>query len=306
MPESLAELKEIEQQLRVRLGQVLREARQRAGLNTRQMKGFTSGHISPVERGQATFSDALIQAYIGIGADRRLVYSLVNRIREASRAVQQAKRRHGQLPPTPTPSASEQLTGDVIPDDIRRHYSIEMYDVYMRFDARGAVRQVRTNVSIRATSRGVRFYYAGHAGQGERRRGTLRFEAERGARLDKVVERETGAVDAYFRLDRELGPVDAEPYGLAYIVHVNSKVREDPEIIYVARTGSLQHTLRVQFVKPAVPEKIWWVGVPNESSVTVYPDPACLLPAEETGYYSYHFDRLQPGWLYGFCWIWSE
>jgi hypothetical protein len=61
--------------------------------------------------------------------------------------------------------------------------------------------------------------------------------------------------------------------------------------------------LRTQFAPPALPSRIWWFGVSDPIDAE-YPQPACEFEPRRTGEYDHVFNRLIPGWCYGFAWLW--
>jgi hypothetical protein len=224
-------------------------------------------------------------------------------MREASERIRTERRRADRKQqPVATVYAPQEISVLTIPDDVRRHYAVEAYDVHFELDGSGAIKTVSSTVQLRALTPGVRFYFTGHAV--DREPGTLAFEALAGAVLNTVQENEIGAVHVYFRLNRELHPDDTEPHTISYLVHVNATERSEPQIEYYTRPGTQQHTLQVQFTPPALPEKLWWFGEPDSLAAS-YPKPDQLLARSGSNYYRQEFSRLKPGWCYGFSWVWT-
>lgn len=293
----------------VRLGQALRAARVAAGIKTRYVPSdrpdrryFSSSHISLVENGRTAPSPELIDAYARFSADGSMLRALYEQALAA--AGEAARRRRGSQ--ATSESAPPQELGELTSrDDVQRHYVVERNDVDYFFDATGAMRLVRCSVALRAKSSGVRLYYAGHSYPADQRPGVLSVHVESGARIEEVRESESGSLQTFFALDRPISPADSDPYELIFTVAVHSSVVSIPRLRYHAVQGNQRMTLRAQFQPPALPDQIWWFAVPSVVDAE-HPRPESALSLVETNEYSRDFDRLVPGWCYGFGWTWRR
>jgi len=283
------------------LGVLLRRARLDAGAVTRSL-GFSSGHISNVEGGYVTPSRYLLEAYIALGADRAVLFSLLDRIHEhsrTSRTLIKLGETAGDYSTVP------RRVGDATsPDEVRRHYSVERYDVEFSFNEKGAITQVDSQVGIRALTPGVDFYYSGHAPDARNGRPqAVSVVPLSGCLVEHMNVSPLGACDAYLRLDRTLGPDDPETYELSYRVELSEDQRADPQIAYFTRPGVLAHRLSTRFAPPAVPTKLWWFGAVDSFDADRI-RPQNLLDHSDDAVYQREFDQIVPGWCYGFAWLW--
>ena len=285
------------------LGAVLRAARERACVGTRHL-GYSSGHISNVERGLVTPSRDLLEAYIALGADPSAVWAGYGRLQSDSRAARDARRRHERADAgRPARRQPSSVGADTRPDEVRLHYAVERYDVEFDFTADGCLATVGSTVDIRALTPCVRFYYTGHAPDARRAPPRLGLEVFAGGRVAQVNLTPLGVADVYVGLDRELAPDDPEPYRLSYRVEVNDDDLADPEIQYVTRPGIRRHRLTARFAAPALPVRLWWVESADGLTRNKI-GPETEFPVAPDGRYERLFDPVVPGWSYGFVWQW--
>ncbi|TAM87805.1 MAG: XRE family transcriptional regulator [Jatrophihabitans sp.] len=287
-------------QAHVALGAVLRAARQRAGAGTRDL-GYSSGHISNVERGFVTPSRDLLEAYLGIGADPTAVQAAYERLQHEARAARDERRRRGHARPDLRQPAD--VGERTRPDDVRLHYAVERYDVEFDLSASGSIATVTSTADIRALTPGVRYYYTGHAPSTRVRPKDLGLRVFAGARIAHVNQTPLGTADVYLRLDRQLEPDDPAPHRLRYRVTVDDDDLADPEIQYLTRPGIRRHRLTCRFTAPAVPERIWWVESADGLTRNKIGPQNELAPSAD-GCYEWFFDAIVPGWTYGFVWTW--
>lgn len=292
----------------LRLGQALQRAREARGLSTRKVPRpnpqhpyFSSGHISLVENGYTPPSPELIEAYISVAGHGTELRSLYEQMLAVSQEAGR-KRRRGDVGESET--VPPQHIKDVISrEQVQQHYIVEVNDAFYTFNGNGVIEDVRCVITLRAKTPNVRMYYAGHTYAADRRPGVLRVESGTGATLAATRESETGALQSYFVLDRDLSPADPDPYTLSFRLVVNSTVRARPSLTYQSWPRAQQMVLRAQFRKPTLPSRLWWFGAPYVIDAE-RPQSGCELPVDPGGYYFHPFANLIPHWCYGFAWVW--
>jgi transcriptional regulator with XRE-family HTH domain len=291
----------------LRLGRALRQAREASGCSTRQVPRlnlehpyFSSGHISLVEHGRTAPSPELIDAYVGLAANGAELRALYEQMLAASQESNR-RRRGDDLPDDRLPPQHLNEVSDR--HDVQRHYIVETSQAHYVFDERGAVKEVNTTVSIRARTAGVRLYYTAYTYQADQRPGVLDVEAGVGCTLVGTRESASGALQSFFQLEEMLSPADPEAYSLSFRIFVKSIIPCLPRLRYYAAAGNQTMILRAQFVPPAYPSRIWWFGVSDPIDAE-YPQPISEFETQGPGDYYHVFDRLIPGWCYGFGWSW--
>jgi len=291
-----------------RLGQALRRARAASGRSTRQVPRlnldhpyFSSGHISLVEHGRTVPSPELIDAYVALAANGAELRALYEQMLAASQESSRRRRRGDDLPDDRLPPQHLNEVSDR--HDVQQHYIVETSKADYVFDERGAVKEVNTTVSIRARRAGVRLYYTAYTYQADQRPGVLDVEATGGCTLVGTRESASGALQSFFQLDETLSPADPEAYRLSFRISVESFVPCLPRLRYYAAAGNQTMILRAQFVPPALPSRIWWFGVSDPIDAE-YPQQTSEFETRRPRDYNHVFDRLIPGWCYGFGWAW--
>lgn len=288
-----------------RLGELLRRARVASSHSTRDL-GYSSGHISNVERGHVTPSRELIQAYGALGLDLYAAEALLIEIENDARRARQDQIRAARSLPTPSNvSAPSTVSPTTIGSEVRRHYRIERYDVGFEFDERGAIVKVTSTAAIRAVSPAVCFYYAGHSpDESHRARPLPKVEVRAGGALERINLSPVGAWDMFFRLDRPIDPDDRSAHVLTYVVELSARHQADPAILYLAPPGAKQHRLDVAFTPPMLPPAVWWFAAADAFEADR--PSSDRLADGEGGRYRRTFEPLVPGWYYGFTWTWPE
>ena len=294
-----------------RLGRALRATRTRAGVSTRlvpknqlEQPYYSSGHISLVESGATAPSPELIEAYLGMpGCDSTEIHSLYEQMQAAPRDAGRRRRQGGgdDAAPRPPHDMSEVDSRH----DVQQHYLVVSTKASYRFGPAGAIRDVVCTVTLRARAPSVRLYYSGFSYPADQRPGVLRIEARSGASLTAVQESPSGAVGAYFELDRELSPDDPAPHTVVFAVVVNSEQRAAPRLRYFAASGTERLILRAAFEAPAEPDSVWWFSVPDVVDAE-HPVPGQDVPRGPAGVHERRYERLVPGWCYGFAWAWDS
>jgi hypothetical protein len=294
----------------VRLGLALRTARTRAGISTRRVPKdplggayFSSGHISQVEAGATAPSPELIEAYLAMpGSPAAEIRPLYEQMLAATREAGRRRRGGGGgggSHPVPPQDPAEVTSRH----DVQQHYLVASTEAHYRFGAGGGISEVLDTVTLRAKTPGVRLYYTGFSYPADQRPGVLRIEAVSGATVVATQESSSGAVGSYFRLDRELSPHDPDPYEVRFRVAVDSSARAAPRLRYFAFGGSELFVLRAGFTPPAEPGSVWWFAVPDVVDAE-HPAPGQHVDRGPGGRFEHRFERLVPGWCYGFAWAW--
>lgn len=287
------------------LGALLRAARLQSKRTTRGLP-YSSGHVSNVEGGYVTPSRDLIDVYIKLGADPAETLALFDKLHHESRERRDARRRAGRAgqgrPTTPAPATVGDGTDAEL---VRRHYTVERYDLEVSFSPRGGIERMVSTVAIRALSDDVRFYYTGVGPPSRRRPRELAVVQATGARLAHRAVSPLGAVEHYLELDRPLSPKDPDPHVLRFDLEGDGEVLADPEVTFLTRPGVLRHTLVTRFAEPAVPTRLWWLVTPDGFTVGRASRDNELRGTPD-GRYERAFDPLVPGWSYGFAWLWPD
>lgn len=297
-----------------RLGLALRTTRNNAGVSTRSVgkpqpaaaggpeaAHYSSGHISLVEAGATAPSPELIEAYAAMpGSDGGQLRLLYEQMLAATREAGRRRRQGGEAGPAAVPPRSMDEVGGR--HDVQQHYAIVSTDADYRFGPTGAVREVVVTVALRARTPGVRLYYTGFNYPADQRTGVLRIEAAAGATLLSAQESPSGALGCYFQLDREISPEDRDPYSVTFHLAVRSEARAVPCLAYFPSGSSEEFRLRATFAAGARPGSVWWFSVPDLVDAE-HPVPGHDVP-ETSGSYVRSFERLVPGWCYGFAWTW--
>lgn len=293
----------------VRLGRALRRCREDLGLNTRQIprgtvsgKYFMSGHISNVENGHTAPSEELVETYIELGGDGTLLRSLYRQMRASSDELGRGRRRVGEPASQVLPPQDARQVADH--NDVQKHYFVEANEAHCIFDGRGVITEFRCVATIRARTDGVRLYYTGHTYSSDRRPGVLRAEATSGGTVSQIREGPTGALQAYFDLERSLSPRDKDPHVLTFRILVTSDAPARPILVFHnSRGGACDMRLRAQFGAPMMPTRIWRFAV-EDTIDAEHPSPGGEFTLNEEGLYAYAFEGLTPQWSYGFAWAW--
>lgn len=279
----------------VRLGAELRRLRATARVNVRSVTGFSAGHISSVENGYVAPSEELVDTYIHLFGGSQEIHALFEQMRQATERKKREQRGASVIPPR---SFEEVLA----PSDISKHYVTETHEAACTFNSHGVITELRSRVWLRARTPDVKLFYAGGFYDADKRRGVLRAEALTGLSLLAQQENDAGLIKAYFKLDRSLGPEEAKPYEASYVMHVESKKRALPQLVFYSRPGTVRMRLRATFDASTRPRQLWSFSAPNIVNIQHRPEDE-LSPDERCSYYS-DFSPTIPGWCYGFSWLW--
>ncbi|GAA4951876.1 hypothetical protein GCM10023224_40650 [Streptomonospora halophila] len=296
----------------LRLGRLLREARQAAGATTRDVAYYSSGHISNVENGHVMPSSELVYFYVTeFGCDEHLARRALAEAREVSeerrrsQRMQQRNQHRRALPLT--------LTPDSPADSIRSGYEVRETEAFYRLDERGAISEVDVIRVISPLYPGVSlvsltYNYHRDAEPGDPDRhtaGVLDLQPGLGCRIAAMRETRFGYLSAVVRLGRELDPRKDETYAFSYRVKVDSDIPCQPFLRYKARPGRRRYALRVLFTPPALPRKVWWFRerdlFETERDEPAHPDN--LFAENPSGFYFQNFSGVDE-FHSGISWRW--
>jgi hypothetical protein len=284
----------------VALGSELRRARLAAGKTTRDMDGYSSGHISNVENGHVTPSPELVRAYIAIGGDSASIMSCYDDVKQDG--VQRARRRRQAQRPV-APVEDEPITPDSPAEVIRGSYRLHSLDVAFQLDARGAVTAITMINKIQALETPVR-YILQTAGYGaDPRRGVLSFEPGANCEIAKVVEYDSGLLDVTLSLNEPAMPGDSALTEFAFTVRTQTDKRANPYLRFYTHNLQHHHAVRVQFTPGALPKDIWWFR--GRSHLDVETAVKHQLAQNEANFYFCEFLNLRDEY-FGVAWEWEE
>jgi len=292
----------------VRLGDMLRSTREQAGRTTRNVPKpgrpaafYSTGHISQVEAGVTAPSPELVEVYASMTADAAPLHAAFEQMRASTQRAARTRRADGALEGPPGPPRSVKEVNDR--RDVQRHYVVISHDADYRFAETGSISDVRCSASIRAKDEGVVLYYAGFSYPADQRPGALTVTAVAGGDVAEARESGSGAVAAYFRLSRELSPSDPDAHRLTYRVDVASTARAAPRLRYFATADAEALGLSAAFPTECAPLLLWWFAASDVVDVE-HPVPGREIAPGADGAYRHRFERLVPGWCYGFAWVW--
>ncbi len=277
------------------MGEILRQARQRAGATTRDIAYYSSGHISNVENGHATPSEDLIFQYVSLlGCDEGLARNALEEARKVIRERKMNRRRE---------AFKEEVTPDSPYHVMRGLYSTVESEASFLLDENGAIRYVdvvRHVVAIRSEARYVTVRYGYPS---DRRAGVLGVIASENCRVVTVREGRVGYLTAILELSRPIVPKD-EPLIYSYRVAVSSAVRARPVIHYHAEPSSKRYSVRVQFHEECRPREIWWFRESGPFDAEGVADVRKMIPLNKNNFYYRDF-RDVGGEYMGLAWRWA-
>jgi hypothetical protein len=185
---------------------------------------------------------------------------------------------------------------------VQQHYVVIAQNAWYCFASSKAISDVVCTVRIRAKAPGVRLYHAGFSYPTDQRQGVLAVEPIHGGTVADLRESPTGALAVYLLLDRDVDPGDPAPYVVSFRITVNSNVPAAPRLRYFADVGNEQLTMSADLSAAGIPQTIWWFAASDVVDAEHYLPERQLEP--DDGVYGMAFDRLVPGWCYGFAWAW--
>ncbi|MDA2813372.1 hypothetical protein O4J56_22190 [Nocardiopsis sp. RSe5-2] len=283
------------------LGELLRAARTAAGATTRQVEGFSSGHVSNVENGRVMPSRQFILVYVNrFGCDRRRVMMAYRRAVDAGSA--RRRQRSNGLAKEASP---ESVTVESPFSHIRETYRTEEVETTYRIGDRGEIEEVVTIRTITAVAPQVFLAAARFTYPTDPNEGVLTVQAGAGCRKVRSEESPTGAVTSVFRLDRVLGP-DSGPFAFSMRVKVASHAPAMPKVRYHTSTRTHRYSLRVQFSGRRLPQAVWWFREDSALDVEYgVPVEERFISGDGSGLYFQDFFDLDDEHC-GIAWRWTR
>jgi transcriptional regulator with XRE-family HTH domain len=284
------------------LGELLRAAREQAGVTTRDVSVRTSGHVSNVENGHATPSREFVEHYIThFGCDRRHALHLYEKVSRWGAE----QRRKGRVTPSHPARQEPYLVTEYSPfEEIRRGYRNHEVEAYYRLDEKGVIREVNVIRWVSALYSGVdlvsaRFWYTAD------QRRVLSIQAGSGCSVVNVLETEAGYLAAVLRLSSVLSPEDRSAHAFSFRILNVSDIPARPMLRYYLRSTLSRYALRVQFDPDVQPEGVWYFR-DNDSSISAfYPQAEQFLPLSESGYFFADFHDVNEEHV-GISWKWPD
>jgi transcriptional regulator with XRE-family HTH domain len=275
---------------RRRLGQELKAIRTAAGMTTRQIDGYSSGHISNVEGGKVMPSEKLVLAYAALGGSHAQLLALL---------------RQAQVPRRPDPVVAEALSDPhADPHLLRRGYVVEMIeDVHYFGDQRQPLRNLH-RLTARFTTPGARFFPFRHTIDEDARRGVSQVLPVDGCDIALLEESDDGVIYCVLEVD----PAARDDLGRSTFSW-NIELRTDVVGRPRADAGSTSRiplvTKRVQFDGSAPPAEVWWfrgfdvlgASMSDARQNSIPPNPALL--------FTHEFINVENEW-WGLAWTWRE
>ncbi|MCA1601377.1 MAG: helix-turn-helix domain-containing protein [Acidobacteria bacterium] len=286
-----------------RLGEKLREIRERAGKSTREVAKqdgslYASGHIANVEGGYATFPKSLLLAYSRLGGDYVLLVAEAERLRRSEAA--------GSNQPEPDDAAlSSSLADPASPESLlRRGYAIDANEDTIHFGPdRVPVKSIH-QVVIKPLLAAAKFVVCRYSYDDDRRPGVVTVDAISGCEIARLQESTSGVLDIVFAFDQQT----LDHYGrctLSWAVQYYTTIPADPTLIVGARTRVAHISKRVQFTGPALPSKIWWFRDTDPLRARVDPQVDQIIPLNSSAYYFHDFTDVETE-LCGLVWEWAK
>ncbi|GAA1760742.1 helix-turn-helix transcriptional regulator [Streptomonospora arabica] len=288
----------------LRLGRLLREARQAAGATTRDVALYSSGHISNVENGHVMPSTELVYYYVTeFGCDE----GLARRALEQARRVTEERRRSQRFNQRSRSRSSVpfSVTPDAASDAIRQGYHVRESEAHYHIDGRGVITEIDVIRRVFPLHPGVSLVSAAYNYHRDTGTGVLSIEPGLGCTVAAVRETGFGYLSAVLRLDRVLDPADGELFSFGYRVRVRSSVPTRPMLRYRARPGGKRYALRVFFAPTVVPQAVWWFCERDvfETEGTAPLKSDRMFPNNPSGFYFKDFSGVDE-WHSGMLWQW--
>lgn len=284
----------------VRLGVLMRAARQAAKVTTRSVDGYTSGHISNVENGYVSPSAELVDQYIsafgGDPARLRAAYSDAKNESELRRRRQRGKASLNEKP-------SKRITVDSPVSEILACYHADQREDYFRIDERGVVTEMTSITTLTPRSEDVWLFFNNFSYFADKRRGVLTAEGGMGCEVVKIDETDTGLIRIFLNIENAVryGPNSRT---FTYKVRVKSDEPVTPILWHQETEGASSYSIRVQFTPPYLPEKIWRFRGSSTFNAEIEPEADSVFPASSNGMYFWDFHDLRAEYA-GLVWRWQ-
>lgn len=281
------------------LGAALRVARKRSGRTTREVPGYTSGHVSNVENGYVTPSDLVVAAYAEIGADPAPLRGLL----EAARA-ESARAKLRRLKSSTAESDSPDTTPDSSLEEIRARYEFDDLEYLIRYDSAGVMIEAVAILIARGIRVPVTHVMFSALYNADPRPGVVALEALSGCTIVQRRQSATGAVAAIAVLDEAIDGVTVLRATYSYRIAVRSAARAQPLLREFSDKFRARQSFRVQFTPPALPTQLWWFRAHDIVDTMGEPSRGQLLAIHRSGFVSYEFEGVAREMI-GLAWRWS-
>jgi transcriptional regulator with XRE-family HTH domain len=278
---------------RAALGAELKRIRAAAGLTTRQVEGFSSGHLSNVETGRVLPSEKLLRTYASLGG----------RYAHLSGLLAKAKTRR------PANGGDEDGLGVKLADPhtdpyvLRSGYFVESIDdSFYIGPSREPVRNLH-RATIRPTHPAARYFPFRHSYEQDPRPGVCNIRPAAGCTIAHLEESHNGTIYAVLEFD----PALADELGrntLSWIITLASDVPVATRMESGTRTRIPQAIQRVQFTEPALPARVWRYRGFDAQIAGMNPTPDNELPLNPADLYVHELVNAHEEW-WGLAWAWA-
>ncbi|MDA2803065.1 helix-turn-helix domain-containing protein [Nocardiopsis suaedae] len=235
------------------LGELLRAARTAAGATTRQVEGFSSGHVSNVENGRVMPSRQFLLTYVTrFGCDRNRVMDAYQRAKVAASGRREAARNAQGVEGV----WEVNLDATSSHADIRSAYRIRSTESSYLLGGRGEIKEITAIRTISPVSAEVSFVSVRYTYPTDPNPGVLSIQPEYGCSLVRCDESHMGSISAVLALEApaSVGGVDAS---VAYRIRVDSDIPAVPRIRHYASGQTLKCSVRVWFHESKIPVSAW-------------------------------------------------
>jgi hypothetical protein len=278
---------------RAALAAELKRVREAAGLTTRQVTGFSSGHISSVETGRVLPSERLLRTYAMMGGRYPHLASLLAAARK----------------PNSTPSGRDDALAAQLADPLtdpyvlRGGYFLESIDDSFYI---GPNREPLRNVhraAIRPLHPSARFFPFRHSYEQDPRPGVCTITPAAGCTVAHLEESDNGTIYAVLEFD----PGHADELGrctLSWIITLMTDVPVQTRMESGTRSRVPQAIQRIQFTEPALPAKIWRYRGFDAQVAGMNPTPDQRLQLNSAHLYVHELFNAHEEW-WGLAWAWA-
>lgn len=284
-----------------RLGQALRAYRTAAGVTTRGIPEYSSGHISNVENGHVTPSREFIELYaLRFGGEHGRLLDEFARLKSTT----EQRRRAHRISTKPSMSDPPAITESSDSSVIRSAYQVRDYEIVYRLDAKGVIRETHAIRRIQAIYPGVSLASAMFNYPADTNPDAITLHAGTGCELARSESSTRGYLTAVLRLPRELHPSDDHPHSLSYSIKNTSQIAAHPVISYYGRPSVGRYAVRLCFTEPTLPGRVWRFRGSEPSIADATPRPEQYLEHSPAGFYHWDFHNLDREHV-GLAWSWG-
>ncbi|MFJ4713311.1 helix-turn-helix domain-containing protein [Streptomyces sp. NPDC088785] len=283
---------------RARLGGLMRAARQKAGRTTREVVGYSSGHISNVENGRVVPSAELIGIYVEMGGDPRKLHAVFSEVKEESEARKRSLR--GKAPVES--GASRRITLDSSADEIAKSYRTDRVEHFYQFNELGVIDDFFAVVTVTPLQDGAIYYSFYQDYYADQRSGVLTVEAGMGCEIAKIEQGQGSLILPVLDYSKGIRG-DEGSLTFSYKVSVDSDVRTMPLLKWTATRDCSRFSIRVQFSRSCLPKRIRQFRGIRSNEHKFPPQPEHFLPDSANGFYFWDFCGMRNENC-GFAWDW--